>query len=116
MATFFMLIFLFTITSFPLTLILAFSIVILGVASFIDGFHVRRRINAGEHVPDDLGEVINSIMANKKLRTIILAVVAFVLIATILDFAFSVISAVFPWLIVAFVVYIIVKRRKPPSA
>lgn len=114
MSGFFLLIFLFANSSMPLTLILVFSFVVLIIASFMDGFNVRRRLNAGEHVRDDIGEVLGAIMANKLLRTIILVVVAIVLITQILSFAANVIGAVLPWLVVGFIVIMVLKKRKPP--
>jgi len=111
MAGFFLLIFLIAGSSMPLTLILVFSLVVLTIASFLDGFNVRRRINAGEAVRDDVGDILNGIISNKFLRTIILVVVAIVLIINILGFAFSVIGTLLPWLVVGLIVYLIIKRK-----
>jgi len=114
MAGFFLLIFLFSSSSMPMTLLLIFAFVVLVIASFIDGFNVRNRINAGEHVRDDLGEVLNTIIANKFLRTTILVVVAIVLVSQALGFAFSLIGTLMPWLVIGFIVLVIMKKRKPP--
>lgn len=114
MAGFFLLIFLFSSSSMPMTLLLIFAFVVLVIASFIDGFNVRHRINAGEPIRDDLGEVLNTIMANKFLRTTVLVVVAIVLVWNILGFAFNLIGTVLPWLVIGFIVLVVMKKRKPP--
>ena len=113
MAGFFLLIFLIAVSSMPVTLLMIFSLVVLTVASFLDGFNVRRRINAGEAVRDDVGEALNSIMSNKILRTIILVVVAIVLIVSVFGLAVNIIGTLLPWLVIGLIIFVIVKRKPP---
>jgi len=115
MCGFFLLIYVAIGASFPLALLLWLSVPVFYISSIFDGFNVRRRINAGEVVRDDIGDALNGIISNKFLRTLVLAVVAIVILVSILDFAVTVITAVFVPLVIVFVLYILLKK-KPPSA
>jgi len=114
MTCFFLLIFMITSVSMPLRLMLIFAIPVLVLSSFFDGFNVRRRINAGEEVRDDIGDVLNSILRNKFLSTFILVVIAVTIIVTVLGIISSILSTLFPLLVVGLGIYVIMKR-KPPS-
>ena len=111
MSCFFLLIFMVSSTNMPLQLMVIFAIPVVVIASFFDGFNLRRRINAGEEVRDEIGDVLNSILQNKFLCTLILIVIAVTLIVTVLNIAISVISSLFPLLVVGLGVYILVKRN-----
>lgn len=114
MAGFFLLIFLIAGSgAWPLTMLMSFSLVVLIFASFFDGFNVRRRINSGEAVRDDVGDIVNSVISNRFLRTIILVIVAILLIVNVLGLAISIIGTLLPWLVIGLVIYIIVKRKPP---
>jgi len=115
MCGFFLLIYVAIGANFPLALLLWLAVPVFYISSFFDGFNVRRRINAGEAVRDDVGDALNGIIGNKFLRTLVLAVVAIVLIVSVFGFAATVISRLFVPLIIVFVLYIILKK-KPPSA
>lgn len=115
MCGFFLLIFVAINTSFPMALLLWLSLPVFYISSFFDGFNVRRRINAGEAVRDDLGDALNGIVGNKFLRTLVLAVVAIVLIVNVLGLAAAIITRLAIPAIIVFVLYIVLKR-KPPSA
>jgi len=92
---------------------LIFAIPVLALSSFFDGFNVRRRINAGEEVRDDIGDVLNSILRNKFLCTFILVVIAVTIIVTVLGIISSILSTLFPLLIVGLGIYVIMKRKPP---
>ena len=90
----------------------AFSIAILYFACIFDSFSICRRINAGEHVEDGVGSIVNSILSNKKLCTVILVVLGIIFASTILGFALRALQALLPLLIIAFGLYIIFRRKK----
>ena len=115
MCGFFLLIYVAIGSSFPLALLLWLALPVFYISSFFDGFNVRRRINAGEIVRDDIGDALNGIINNKFLRTLVLAVVALVLIVNVMGFAATVISRLFVPLVIVFILYVVLKR-KPPSA
>ena len=114
MTCFFLLIFMVSSVNMPLRLMLIFAIPVLALSSFFDGFNVRRRINAGEEVRDDIGDALNSILRNKFLCTLILVVVAVTIISTVLSILSGLLSTMFPLLIVGIGIYVIM-RRKPPA-
>ena len=112
MSGFFLIIFLITTVSMPLTLFLALSLGVIYLASFFDGFNVRNRINAGEEVRDDVGESLNMILKNKTVRTIFLVVIAVIVLVNLLGFAINIISSVLPIVLIGFIIYLIVKNKK----
>ena len=115
MCGFFLLIFAAINTTFPLALMLWLAVPVFYLSSFFDGFNVRRRINAGEAVRDDVGDALNGVINNKFLRTLVLVVIAIVLLVNIIGFTATLISRLFVPIVVIFIVYIVLKR-KPPSA
>ena len=92
--------------------LIAFSIIILYFACIFDSFSICRRINAGEHVEDGVGSIINNILSNKKLCAAILVVLGVIFASTILGFALSVLRALLPLIIIAFGLYVIFRRKK----
>jgi len=115
MCGFFLLIFVAINTSFPLMLLLWLSLPVFYISSFFDGFNIRRRINAGEIVRDDVGDALNGIIGNKFLRTLFLVLVAIILIVTVLGFAAAIISRLIVPLLIVFILLVVFKR-KPPAA
>jgi len=111
MSAFFLIIFLITVVSMPLTLFLSLSLGVIYLASFFDGFSVRRRINSGEIIKDDVGEAFGFILKNRTARTIFLVVIAVIVLVNILGFAINVISALLPILLIGFVIYLFVRKR-----
>jgi len=115
MSGFFLIIFILSNTSGALlNTMFGLAIPVYVITSFFDGFNVRRRINAGEAVRDDIGDALSGILGNKYLRTIILVTLAVILVVSVLGFAISVITRLLPLVVIGLGVYIIMKR-KPPS-
>lgn len=110
---FFLIIFMLSGAFFPINLLLGLSIPILYVGTTFDAFNIRRRINAGEVVPDDVGAVIRYILANKNMRTIILVFLVVVLALNVLNVAMAIIGRVLPVAIIALGCYLLVKRNPP---
>jgi len=111
MTGFFLIIFMLSTVSMPLTLLLALSIPVVFFASFFDGYKVRRRLMAGEVVEDNVGDALNIIIHNKFLRTLVLVVLAVVLIVNVVGFAVGLLSRVLPLLAIGLIVYVIMKRK-----
>lgn len=51
--------------AWPLNLVFGLMFPVLVLFSIFDGFHIRRRINAGETVNDDVDDILNFIRRNK---------------------------------------------------
>lgn len=113
MCGFFLIIFLISNASWPFVLLLGLSIPVYVITSFFDGFNIRRRINMGEVVDDNIGDALGGILASRFLRTFLLVVVSVVLIFNVLNIAINIISALLPVIIVLLVVYIIFRHRNP---
>jgi len=111
MSMFFLIIFLITTASMPLTLFLALTLGVVYLASFFDGFKVRRRINDGETVADDVGDAFGFILKNRTARTIFLVAITVMVLVNVIGFAIQVINAVLLVLLIAFVIYLFVRKR-----
>ena len=112
MSGFFLIIFLLSNSSGSLALIFAFSIPIYVVASFFDGFNIRRRINRGETVRDDVGEALHGLLNNKTMRNIILVALVIILVVTVLNVVSAILSHAIPILLIGLIVFVLVKRKK----
>ena len=116
MSGFFLIIFMVSISGRPLTLLFSLAIPVFALTCIFDGFNTRRRINAGEAVPDGVGDVMAALLRNKPLTLIILGVLLFTLAGSILGIAINIIGRAIPLLIfgvIAYVIYSTVKRKPP---
>ena len=113
MSGFFLIIFLLANTFWPFNLLLGLAMPVYILTVFFDGFNVRRRINAGEAVRDDIGEALNGILANKTVRTLILLALAVVLLVSVLGVAVVIIGQLIPIVIILGGLYLIFRRRPP---
>jgi len=111
MCGFFLLIFLGVTSSWPLSMIFWLSIPICVLTCIFDSFNLRRRINAGEYVPDDIGDMLGGIFRNKTVATIVLGILAIAFLSNIVGFAFGLISRFLPLLFIGLVLYMIFKRK-----
>ena len=96
----------------PAETLTAFSMIILYFACIFDSFSICRRINAGEHVNDGVGNIINSLLSNKKLCAVIFVILGIIFASTILGFALRVLGTLLPLMIIAFGLYVIFRRKK----
>jgi hypothetical protein len=85
----------------------ALAIPVLWLTVFFDGFHLRRKINAGERVDDGVGDVLGSILRNKTFAIVILIIIAL----AFLSFVIELISRIIVPIIVIFALYIIFKKK-----
>lgn len=111
MSGFFMLIFLTITSSGALTLMFALMIPILWMTCLFDGFHIRRRINAGEVVDDGVGDILNSALRNRRLALVFLIIFAIAFAGNILGFAAEIVRRAVPLLLIALALYIIFRRK-----
>jgi hypothetical protein len=107
---FFLLIYLTALFNFwPLNLIFGLSIPVYYFACIFDAFNIRRRINAGEAVSDDVDGALRFIKRNK------FVIIGFILLLLVLSFvrmAFDLLSFNLNWLpitIVALGIYMLFK-------
>jgi hypothetical protein len=116
MCGFFLIIFLLANSWYPVNLMLGLAIPVFVLTSFFDGFNVRRRINAGEAVRDDIGDALGGILSDKRLRTIIFVTLAIVLLVSIFGLAITILRGLLPLGIIVLGVYLFMKHKnKPPS-
>ena len=114
MSGFFLLIYMVSVAPWRLTTLFAFGIPILFITCIFDGFSIRRRINAGEAVPDGVGDFISTMLHNKVVTLIILGILLFTFVGSMLDIAFNAIPRIGVLLIIGLVLYVVF-RRKPPT-
>ena len=116
MCGFFLLIFMMISASIlPITLLFAFSLPIFALTCIFDGFSILRRINNGEYVEDGIGSILNSILANRTLTMIILAIIVISFAGAFLGFAINLIRSLLPLALVIFGIYVILRRKKNTS-
>ena len=113
MSGFFLIIFLLANAFWPFNLLLGLTIPVYVLTVFFDGFNVRRRLNAGEAVRDDIGDTLNSILGNKTARTLILAALAVVLLVSVLGLAVAIIGKLIPIIVIVGGLYLLFRRRPP---
>jgi hypothetical protein len=94
-----------------LTGIFAFAIPVLWFTCFFAGFNTRRRINAGEHVEDGVGDIINGLLRNKTLALAILVIVGIAFAGTFLDIATEFVRRAVPILLVIIALYVIFRKK-----
>jgi hypothetical protein len=112
MGGFFLLIYLTaTFTFWPFSLIFGLSIPIYWLACAFDGFHIRRRMNAGEIVNDDVDDVIGFIKRNKRLIVAFAALLlALALASSMFSMLPSPVSRWLPVIVVALGLYVLLKK------
>ena len=114
MCGFFLIIYLINISNMPLTLLLALALPVYVLTCIFDGFNIRRRINAGETVGDNIDEAINFMRRNKYAGWIIIAILSINLVVSVVGIFFSLIRWLMPALIIACGVYLLLKHNKKP--
>jgi hypothetical protein len=110
MVGFFLLIYLLSVfNAWPFSLIFGLAIPVYWLTCMFDGYNIRRRINAGEAVYDDVEDILSFLKRNKNLIIgFIVVIVAISLISTV----FAILSPILPILIVGLGLYVLFKRPK----
>ena len=109
---FFMIFVLTTDVSTAAKILTAFSIIILYIACIFDSFNIARRLNAGEAVEDGVGSLIGDILSNKRLCALIFIILAIIFASAILGFVIRVLRTLVPLMLIAFGLYVIMRRKK----
>ena len=117
MCGFFFLIYMIAAVPRGMTLPVVFAFVIFILTCIFDGFHIRRRINAGEAVGDDISEIIGSVLKNKMLCLIIFVMLGILFLGAVFGIVSSLLSNIPLLFLIGFGLYIIFRRRKskPPG-
>lgn len=91
MSGFFLLVYMTSIfhSTWPLSLIFGLTFPVYLITCFFDGLHIRRRINAGEAVSDDVDDILNFIKRNSRLIVAFVALILGLSLANALLFSGS---------------------------
>jgi len=112
---FFLIIYFTGVSSWPVTMLFGFALPIFALTCLFDGFNIRRRINAGELVSDNIDEVINFLRRNKCIAWILMAIVAFSVLGSVVGIFIRLISWLMPSIIIVFGLYLLLRRKNPPG-
>ena len=113
MCGFFLLIFLISVTSWPLQMIMGMALAVYVLTCIFDGFNIRRRILSGEVVPDGVHDVLGSILSNKKLTAAIIVVIGVLIVVHVLGFVATLVSNFLPVIVIGAGLYILFRRKGP---
>jgi len=112
---FFFMIYLIGVSRMPLTMLLGLALPIFVFTCIFDGFSIRRRINAGEHVPDNIDEVIGFLRRNKYVGWILLAIIGFSILGGVVGVFVRLFGWLMPLLIIVIGLYLLLRRKNPPG-
>jgi len=119
MCGFFLLIFMITVLSGTSMLLVVFALIIYVLTSVFDGFNIRRRINAGESITDNLDDMLGGLFRNKLFTFVIFVLLALVflggLFSSVASFLSGSVINVIVWIaIILIIVKVVSKKRTPP--
>jgi len=109
---FFFMIYIIGVSNMPLTLLFGLALPIYVLTCIFDGFSIRRRINAGEPVADNIDEVIRFLRRNKYVAWILLAIVALSVVGSIVGIFIRLIGWFMPSLIIVAGLYLLLRRKR----
>jgi len=112
---FFLIIYFIGVSNMPITLLFALSLPVYILTCIFDGFNVRRRINAGEAVGDNIDGVILFLKNNKIVCWILIALVGFSVLGSVMGIALRLIRWLMPLIIIGLGLYMLVRHKKPPT-
>jgi len=112
---FFLLIYLIGVSSGPLTVLFALAMPVYWLTIAFDGFSIRRRINAGEHVADSIDEAIRFLRNNKYVVWVLLALIGFSLLGTVVSAVMRLVAWALPIIIISLGLYVLFRRKGPPG-
>jgi hypothetical protein len=117
MCGFFFIIYLLTLVSGsffggPMTVLLALSIPVCFLSFMFDGFSIRRRMAAGEVVPDGIDDVLAFFKRNKRpLLTLLVLLLVLGAAGSILSAVLRPVLNLLPLVFVGLVLYILLKKK-----
>ena len=112
---FFLMIYFIGVSSMPLTMLFGLALPIYVLTCIFDGFSIRRRINAGELVPDNIDEVINFLRRNKYVGWIIMAILGLSVLSSVVGIFIRLVGWLMPSLIIVIGLYLLLRRKNPPA-
>ena len=118
MSGFFLMIFMFTTRMHHSLMALTGMILALyTIACVFDGFNIRRKINAGEEVDDNIDGILGGIFRSKVLTILVLGFLALLLFGGILGVALNILRTLLPFFVIVALLYFPVSafRKKPSS-
>ncbi len=113
MGGFFFLIYGLSVFSFwPLSMIFGLSLPIYWLTCLFDAIRIRRQLNAGETVNDDINDMLSFVKTNKNLILgVILALVAMSVIGSAVSFLAYPLRRLLPFLVIGFGLYVLFGRK-----
>jgi hypothetical protein len=117
MCGFFLLIYLLTLVagSFlggPLTVLLALSLPVCYLTYTFDGFNIRRRILAGEAVPDSIDDVLGFLRRNKRLLiTVLILFIGLGVAGSLIGALLRPLRHIIPLLLIGLGLYAVVRKK-----
>jgi len=112
---FFLLIYMLGISSGPMSLLFGLALPIYWLTCAFDGFNIRRRINAGEAVPDSINEAIAFLRSNKYVFWILIALVGLSVLGSVVGPIMHLIRWLLPIIIIFIGLYVLSRRNRPPG-
>ena len=112
---FFLIVYFISLLNWPLTLLFSLALPVYILTCIFDGFNVRRRINAGEVVEDNIDGAINFLRRNKYIGWIVFALVAVGVVTSILRIFVRFVAWALPIVIIVFGLYLLLRNNKPTA-
>jgi len=112
---FFLIIYFIGVSNMPLTLLFGLALPVYILTCIFDGFNIRRRINAGESVGDNIDGVILFLKRNRLVTGVLLAIIGFSVLGTIMGILVNVIRWLMPLIIIGLGLYLLVRHKNPPG-
>ena len=112
MCGFFLLIFMIAQSRMPLTMLFSLALPVYIITCMFDGFNLRRRINAGEIIYDNVADILGGIFRNKTVMLVILGILLFWFVGGLLGFAITILGRLIPVVIIGMIIYVLVKKKR----
>ena len=112
---FFLLIYFIGVSNPPLTVLFSLALPIYILTCIFDGFNIRRRLLAGEYVPDNIDEAVNFLRRNKYIGWAIMAVVGLSVLGSVVSILARLVGWLLPTLIIVVGLYLLLRRKNPPG-
>ena len=112
---FFLIIYFIGVSDMPLTMLFSLALPIYVLTCIFDGFSIRRRINAGEVVGDNIDEVVGFLRRNKYVGWIILALIGFSVLSSVVGVFIRFVGWMMPTIIIVMGLYLLLRRKDPPA-
>ena len=111
---FFLLIYFITVSNMPLTLLFSLALPVYFLTCVFDGFNIRRRINAGEAVADNIDEAISLLRSNKYIGWAIVGILGFSVLSIVVGVFVRLVTWLMPILLIVLGLYLLFRISKRP--